>query len=913
MKTLSSFRRRNRLSEGAADLIKAAYDSQEGHLQDADIPAVSPTDAKADSTVDRDEPADEQCAAADGHTWPLFCETASPAADRALKAQTPTATEAQGPDIEAAAMMSSPFQLNSAQARGLTRAASNRSGEPKAPAPTPQLSNQLSEGNPPVKDVSGDLHAIKQVLELSAVEANKFAVLAQLLASHEDASGPRPSAYGVEITGGRGGTPRATIAARPSSSSSGQLGASTATSYNSRGNNNAASVPVSIARPSAAGRGVPAVATSGGPYEYVAAVGSPPRWPPQGRGGPTPVENCAAMYARAVAARQRAARRHEAIRAQREAAEAAECSFSPCTNLARNAALLGMQRSWTPLEDQTHPKIVSSSLTGKSKPPRTPKLAGRPGSAPLQPSGNPFSSTCSHRIASTPVADASARDPESWRFGNGADIMPMAPLATLGASPKSQRGVVPKVEPRKKQDWEAQEEQEPKEDASIRAGQRLYAEALKSLERQQTAAQLTVQEELEQMKAAAPKARRLPRAVYGAGAAGRVRLIQTRSISPRRRNPAYQELMKECTFQPKTLWRMRSASRAPRSHSLKPPGRDPPVRRPHRASISTDEALDRFLRHASLTTDTVQQLLHLPGGAGSDVQLSADLAGDSPHAPDQGADIAASLELLALGGHASADEGQKSFRGAKSGTGDRGNADQSDLASHGPANGLAPDLDFQEFLQRQRTFMEERSLKVDLTRAQTARRLGKTIGISPGSKRLLRQWKTVKIDRKGSVQKVGKENVARTWSLDATFRPKITPRAQRKKAHSVEELHEGGRLQRERTLEQLRLEALEAEEAQLTFAPAINPCYSIVSRPLLDLADPAPYLAHADAQRRRLEAARQEAANERKVKELAECTFSPRTTPLPAFMQRLSSMQGSTMHSTSRPDLKQYAQQLKWL
>ena len=62
-----------------------------------------------------------------------------------------------------------------------------------------------------------------------------------------------------------------------------------------------------------------------------------------------------------------------------------------------------------------------------------------------------------------------------------------------------------------------------------------------------------------------------------------------------------------------------------------------------------------------------------------------------------------------------------------------------------------------------------------------------------------RAWR-VQIDRKGSVQKVGKENVARTWSLDETFRPKITPRAQRKKAHSVEELHEGGRLQRERTL-----------------------------------------------------------------------------------------------------------------
>ncbi len=50
------------------------------------------------------------------------------------------------------------------------------------------------------------------------------------------------------------------------------------------------------------------------------------------------------------------------------------------------------------------------------------------------------------------------------------------------------------------------------------------------------------------------------------------------------------------------------------------------------------------------------------------------------------------------------------------------------------------------------------------------------------------------------MHKAGKENVARTWSLDETFRPKITPRAQRKKAHSVQELHEGGRLQRQRTL-----------------------------------------------------------------------------------------------------------------
>lgn len=48
------------------------------------------------------------------------------------------------------------------------------------------------------------------------------------------------------------------------------------------------------------------------------------------------------------------------------------------------------------------------------------------------------------------------------------------------------------------------------------------------------------QEELAQMRAAAPRARELPRTVYGAGAVARVGLIRTCSISPRRRNPAYQ-------------------------------------------------------------------------------------------------------------------------------------------------------------------------------------------------------------------------------------------------------------------------------------------------------------------------------------------------------------------------------------
>ncbi len=52
----------------------------------------------------------------------------------------------------------------------------------------------------------------------------------------------------------------------------------------------------------------------------------------------------------------RNARRHEAVRAQRQAAEEAECSFTPRTNRARNDALLKGQLSWAaPANDAPKP------------------------------------------------------------------------------------------------------------------------------------------------------------------------------------------------------------------------------------------------------------------------------------------------------------------------------------------------------------------------------------------------------------------------------------------------------------------------------------------------------------------------------------------------------------------------------
>lgn len=90
----------------------------------------------------------------------------------------------------------------------------------------------------------------------------------------------------------------------------------------------------------------------------------------------------------------------------------------------------------------------------------------------------------------------------------------------------------------------------------------------------------------------------------------------------------------------------------------------------------------RFLRRASLTPDRVPELLHMSGGAGE--------GGESAEAPKRAAAMTAHMQQLAL----------------------------QDRKMNGPAArspgtprmaSLAPDLDFQEFLDRQKAFVEVRA------------------------------------------------------------------------------------------------------------------------------------------------------------------------------------------------------------
>ncbi len=67
------------------------------------------------------------------------------------------------------------------------------------------------------------------------------------MVSHLNATGLGPAAYGMEISGGNGGTFRTKSAGGPSTSTSGSLGASKAAMYNGNLNTVAASPPAAIA------------------------------------------------------------------------------------------------------------------------------------------------------------------------------------------------------------------------------------------------------------------------------------------------------------------------------------------------------------------------------------------------------------------------------------------------------------------------------------------------------------------------------------------------------------------------------------------------------------------------------------------------------------------------------------------
>lgn len=103
----------------------------------------------------------------------------------------------------------------------------------------------------------------------------------------------------------------------------------------------------------------------------------------------------------------------------------------------------------------------------------------------------------------------------------------------------------------------------------------------------------------------------------------------------------------------------------------------------------------RFFRRASLTADQVPKLLHL-----TEPDQERQPGDESADTPDQAAAIADGLEQLALGGDSSTDSPDAAAKSGKEST------QQLPRQQEGAFQGLAPDLDFAEFLQRQKAFVE---------------------------------------------------------------------------------------------------------------------------------------------------------------------------------------------------------------
>jgi len=164
MKTLGSFKRRSRPSEGHSELIKAAVtaDCDDSALCSASTAIEADDTAKPDPVADSASLPGGHIDPSEKNSWPLFSEAASPTTDRGFPAGTPgtagVASHTHTVQPEPPASM----HLTSDADHTRIRIAVN-----KGSTPMPASIQSASQ------------------LQLTAAENDKFTVLARLLASQE--------------------------------------------------------------------------------------------------------------------------------------------------------------------------------------------------------------------------------------------------------------------------------------------------------------------------------------------------------------------------------------------------------------------------------------------------------------------------------------------------------------------------------------------------------------------------------------------------------------------------------------------------------------------------------------------------------------------------------------------------------
>jgi len=120
---------------------------------------------------------------------------------------------------------------------------------------------------------------------------------------------------------------------------------------------------------------------------------------------------------------------------------------------------------------------------------------------------------------------------------------------------------------------------------------------------------------------------------------------------------------------------------------------------------------------------------------------------------------------------------------------------------------------------------------------------------------------------------------------DCTFKPKITARSAKLDPHSPKTLMEGGRRAREAwRVKELQRKAQKELEG-VTFRPHIATAKGFEHvRARVDVNDPSNCVKDFFSKRKAREAQREREQREREEQELRECTFKPRTTPLPPYL-----------------------------
>ena len=146
-----------------------------------------------------------------------------------------------------------------------------------------------------------------------------------------------------------------------------------------------------------------------------------------------------------------------------------------------------------------------------------------------------------------------------------------------------------------------------------------------------------------------------------------------------------------------------------------------------------------------------------------------------------------------------------------------------------------------------------------------------------------------------------------------SFQPSITPKSEKLRPRSVDELSHGDMLRKESNSCMLKLRIEQEEMAEMTFQPEISKKAKRTAKSVLKLhEDPGKVIQMHDEKEKKREQRRLELEKERQDNEIVGCTFHPKTKECPDFVLRIKktmdavkeTKKNTTILSPERPEWK---------